>query len=347
MPTLGAIAAELGIEFRGDPQRPLETIASLEQAGGDALSFVASRKYASQLGGCAAGALIIDPAWLAFWAGDCLLSANPYLDYARATRLFDSRPLPSGEVHPSAVVDPSVVLGASVTVDAGAVVGADVVLGDHVWIGANCVLDDGVRIGSNTRIYPGAVVYHRVVIGEHCTVHANAVIGADGFGFAPAGDRWEKILQLGTVRIGNFVEIGACSTVDRGALDDTVLEDGVLVDDQVHIGHGVHVGAMTAMAAGVGISGSTRIGKRCTVAGQAGFAGHIEIADDVNIGGQGRVSASVTEPGHYVSGTSLQPFGRWSRNVLRFEQLDDMAKRLKALEKQLQALADRNSRTGE
>jgi UDP-3-O-[3-hydroxymyristoyl] glucosamine N-acyltransferase len=172
-----------------------------------------------------------------------------------------------------------------------------------------------------------------VKIGARCTIHPNATIGADGFGFAPAPEGWTKIQQLASVDIGNDVEIGANSTVDRGALEDTVVEDGVIIDNLVQIGHGVRVGTRTAIAAQVGISGGTQIGARCVIAGQAGMAGHLTIADDVHIGGQGRVASSVTEPGHYSSGTPVQPLRAWLRNASRFTQLDKIVRRLVALEK--------------
>ncbi len=336
MPALSEIAAYLDLEFRGDPALVLDGIASVEEAGTSQLSFVTKAQYLEQAE--SAGAVILHPDWADDWQGPCLLSPHPYLSYANATRLFDNRPVASGTVHPQAIVDPSARLGHCVTVDAGAVVAAGVVLGDGVWIGANAVVGQNTQIGENTRVYPGVVIYHGVSIGRDCTFHGNCVIGADGFGFSPSDQGWIKILQLGGVQIGDRVEIGASSTVDRGALTDTVIEDNVILDDQVHIGHNVRVGARTGMAACTGVGGSTVVGRDCTLAGMVGVGDHITIADNVHVNGQGRVSKSLLEPGVWASGTPIQPYRDWSKNAVRFEQLAQMARRISALEKQLAAM---------
>lgn len=338
MLTLGQIAAALGLELRGEHDIPISGLAPLESAGPLALSFVANKTYLAQAATTAAAALILHPDWTDQWSGPMLLSAEPYLSFARASHLFDDRPVASGTVHPKATVAESVVLGRGVTIDAGAVVEPGAELGENVWIGANAYIGHDCRVGSNSRIYPGAVLYYGVRIGSDCTIHANAVIGADGFGFAPSSEGWVKILQLGGVVIGDRVEIGASSTVDRGALGDTVLADNVIIDDQVHIGHNVQVGARTGIAACSGVAGSTVIGEGCTLAGMVGVGDHLTIADNVHVNGQGRVSKSLLEPGLYASGTPIQLYRDWSKNAVRFEQLASMSKRLSALEKQLAAL---------
>ncbi len=333
MPALGDIATALHLELRGDPARPIDALAPLEKASSKHLTFISEKRHLSKLPRTQAGAIILHPDWVNQWSGCVLVSETPYLAYAKATHLFDNHPSAAGTVHDRAVVSDKAQLGKGVTVDAGACVEENVSLGDRVWIGAGAFVGQGAQIGDDTVIKPGAVICHAVKIGARCTIHANATIGADGFGFAPHQEGWVKIQQLASVDIGNDVEIGANSNVDRGALEDTVVEDGVIIDNLVQIAHGVRVGTRTAIAAQVGISGGTQIGARCSIAGQAGMAGHLQIADDVHIGGQGRVASSVTEAGHYSSGTPVQPLRAWLRSASRFTQLDKIVRRLVALEK--------------
>ena len=343
MPTLGDIAKALDLPFCGNPETPLSRLASLDSAGEGDLSFVAQKKFSKQLATSSVTAVICPEEWAGDYTGAVLLSAQPYIDFARATRLFDNRPQPSGCVHETAVVATTVRLGTNVTIDAGAVLEDGVVLGDNAWIGPNVWVGSDVKIGDTTEIRSGVRLYHGVKLGHGCLIHANTVIGSDGFGFAPTSSGWEKILQLGSVSIGDRVEIGAGCAIDRGALDNTVIEDDVIIDNLVHIAHGVTIGARSAIAGQVGFAGGAKLGERCTVGGQAGFAGHLEIANDVHIGGQGRVSRSVTEPGHYASGTGLMPTRDWARNAARYENLNDMAKRIEALEKALAEKAKSNS----
>ena len=215
-------------------------------------------------------------------------------------------------------------------IDAGADIGPNVVLG------ANCVIGERCRIGAGTRLHASVVLYRDVTIGEHCTLHANAVLGADGFGFAPSPEGWQKIHQLGGVRIGNRVEIGACTTIDRGALEDTVVEDGAIIDNLVQIAHNCHIGKNTAIAGCTGLAGSTIIGANCTLAGGVGVVGHVEICDNVHITGMTMVTKSITEPGSYSSGTPMASTRDWKRSAVRFAQLDSIQKRLAGLEKQQQ-----------
>jgi len=344
MMTLGHIAEQLGLLLKGDANVEITALAPLSQATGQHLSFVAKAGSLSELADCRAGAVIVKGDWAEHWTGSYLVSDNPYLAYAKATHLFDNRPTLSQKIHERALISPHATLGSDVTVDAGAVVEAGVTIGEGAWIGANVYVGQDSHIGAHSRVYPGTVLYHGVRVGHHCTVHANAVIGADGFGFAPCADGWTKIVQLGGVRIGNWVEIGAGTTIDRGALNDTVVDDNVILDDQVHIAHNVHIGARTGIAACTGVAGSTVIGQDCTLAGMVGVGDHLTLADNVHVNGQCRVSRSLTEPGLYAPGTAIQPYSKWSRSAVRFEQLDEMAKRLKTLEKQLGALAPSSSR---
>jgi UDP-3-O-[3-hydroxymyristoyl] glucosamine N-acyltransferase len=333
--TLAEIAQHLDLEVSGPSEQVVTGLAALPEASGSQLSFCANKRYLDQLEVTSAGAVILRREWREHWSGPALLSDDPYYDFARATHLFDDRPQPSGTRHASAQVDPSAELDPSVTVDAGAVIGPNVRLAAGVWIGARVVVGSGCEVGEGTEIRPGVVLYHDVSVGRRCLIHANTTIGSDGFGFAPSAKGWHKILQLGRVHVGNHVEIGANCAIDRGALHDTVIGDGVIIDNHVHIAHGVRIGRDSAIAGAVAIAGSTVIGERCTIAGQAGLADHIEIADDVHIGGQGRVSRSISDPGHYASGTSIQPLKTWTRNVLRFEQLNELARRVSTLERQL------------
>lgn len=333
MPALGTLAAALELELKGDPDYEIRSLATLESATAHDLSFVSEKKHLTKLKKTLAGAVILHPDWSDRWPGNALLSEAPYITYAKASVLFDNHPLASGCVDSRAFVADGVVLGTGVTIDAGACVEPGVSLGDRVWIGAGAYIGHDTVIGNDTVVKPGAVICHAVTIGERCMIHPNATIGADGFGFAPGPDGWVKIEQLASVVLGNDVQIGANSTIDRGALEDTVVEDGAIIDNLVQIGHGARVGSRTAIAAQAGISGSTHIGARCIIAGQVGMAGHLTIADDVHIGGQGRVASSVTEAGHYSSGTPIQPLRAWLRSASRFTQLDHMARRIAELEK--------------
>ena len=335
MPTLGDAAEALGLAFRGDPSLSLDRLAPISQAGVGDLSFIAQKKFAKSLLATEATAVICPEAWVGEFSGAVLFSDDPYADFARATRLFDNRPASTGQIDSSAVIAKTAQLGANVTVDAGAVIADGASIGDNAWVGPNVWVGDRASVGSGTQLRAGVAIYHDVLIGKDCLIHANTVIGSDGFGFAPTSAGWEKILQLGSVTIGDRVEIGAGCAIDRGALEDTQVADDVIIDNLVHIAHGVKVGRGSAIAGQVGFAGGTELGERCTVGGQSGFAGHLKIGNDVHIGGQGRVSRDVQEAGHYASGTSLMPVRDWARNAARYEKLTDMAKRIDALEKLL------------
>ena len=340
MPALGTLAAALELELKGDPDCEIRSLATLESAKADDLSFVSEKKHLAKLDQCSAGAVILHPDWVENWSGACLLSDKPYLHYARATHLFDDRPTPTGAIHPTSVIHDTAVLGSGVSIGPFAVIDAGVSIGSNTLVGPGVHIGANSSVGEGTRIYSGVVIYHGVTIGNACTVHANAVIGADGFGFAPGEAGWEKILQLGGVIIGDHVEIGASTAIDRGALGDTVLEDHVILDNQIHIAHNVRIGERTGIAACTGIAGSTTIGRDCTLAGMVGVSDHLTIGDNVHINGQGRVTRSISEPGVYASGTPIQPHRDWSKNAVRFEQLAQMAKRVAHLEKQLASLIE-------
>ncbi len=331
---LDQLAEKLGLAFSGDGACELTGMATLISAGPADLSFVSDKKYLPQLTATGAAVVIVVPDLVSQCPAACLISDNPYLSYARASRLFaHTGRSDSAGVHATAVISsraqvhPTASIGPHVVIEAGVVIAADVVVGAGVFIGGDS------RLGSSTRIYPNVVIYHNVHIGEHCTIHAQAVLGADGFGFAPGPDGWEKIHQLGGVRIGDRVEIGASTTVDRGALDHTVIDDGAIIDNLVQIAHNCRIGKNTAIAGCSGLAGSTIIGDNCTLSGGVGVVGHVEICDNVHITGMSMVTKTITEPGSYSSGTPLSATRDWKRSAVRFSQLDLIQKRLVSLEK--------------
>jgi len=336
--TLAELASRCQAEFRGDPEWVIERVAPLEQAGPHDLCFVAEERYRDRLKDTAAGAVVVHPRDAGRYHGNLLLSENPRLAFTRAASiLYVSTPLPVGR-HATAVIDSQAEVATDAAIGPQVVIEAGVWIGSGVTIAAGCTIGRDARIGAGSRLYPHVTVAERCVVGERCILHPGAVIGSDGFGYAVDGSRWEKTPQLGRVVIGDDVEVGANTTIDRGALDDTIIERGVKLDNLIQIAHNVVIGEDTAIAACVGIAGSTRIGKRCTIAGQAGVVGHIEIADDVHIMGAAVVSHSIHRAGRYA-GSPLESYSSWLRNAVRMRQLDDMARRLKVLEKQLKKLS--------
>lgn len=340
MVTLGEIAAHLELAApEGGASVELTGIAPVERAGPGELAFVAEARYLDALRDTRAGCVLLREEWKEDCAVPALCVADPYLAYARVSALFDKQVAPAAGVHATAVVHESVKVPDDAMVGPGACLEAGVRLGRAARIGAGVFLGAGVSIGEATRIDPGVVIYHDVVLGKHCRVHAGTVIGADGFGFAKGPEGWEKISQLGSVKVGDYVDIGPGCTIDRGALDDTVIHDHVIIDDQVHIAHNCVIGPRTAIAGCVGMAGSATIGADCTFAGQVGVSGHIDICDNAHFTGQARVAQSITEPGTYASGTVLDNQRRWARNALRFSQLDALQKRVKQLESSIAKLA--------
>jgi UDP-3-O-[3-hydroxymyristoyl] glucosamine N-acyltransferase len=336
--TLADIAARLGAELRGDGTHRITGLHTLAAAGPEHLSFLSNPRYRSTLKSTRAGAVILRPDDAGDFDGNLLLLANPYYGYAQLAALFDRTPRPPAGIHATAVV------GEGTVIDPTAAIGARAVIGDGVEIGAGTVIEAGAvvhartTIGCDCRIRANAVVYHDCVIGNRVNIHSGAIIGGDGFGFANDRGRWRKIAQIGRVVIHDDVDIGANTTVDRGALDDTVIHEGVIIDNLVQIAHNVVVGAHTAIAGCCGVSGSTRIGAHCVLAGGVGLVGHIEIADGVTITGMTMVTKSITEPGSYSGGTAFEPSEKWKKTAVRVRQLDDMARRLRQLEAELMLL---------
>ncbi|MCW8829123.1 MAG: UDP-3-O-(3-hydroxymyristoyl)glucosamine N-acyltransferase [Gammaproteobacteria bacterium] len=339
--TLGELANRLGLELQGDAQYTVSRIATLVNAGPDSISFMADARYRKYLAETRAGAVILHPGEKEYCPGNALLSDNPYLSYAQLSALFASTPDSDTDlVHQSASIDPGARLGKGVRLGAHAVIGKGCLVGDGVSIGAGSVIGENVQIGDNTVIHGNATVYHDCRIGQRVVVHAGAVIGSDGFGFANDQGNWIKIHQLGRVIVGNDVEIGANTTIDRGAIEDTVIGDNVIIDNLVQVAHNVRIGDHSAVAGCVGIAGSAEIGKHCAFGGGAGILGHLSITDGVTVTAMSLVTNSIEAAGVYSSGTPLEPKSRWQKNYVRFKQLDEMARRVKALEKQIQKLTE-------
>ncbi len=288
-----------------------------------ALSFLANSRYRKHLPATQATAVILAQGDMESCKVAALIDPNPYLAYARIAALIHPQSADTPGIHPSAVVAESARISPTACVGPTAVVEGDAYLGERVFLGPGCTIGVGARIGADTRLTQRVSVLAGVQIGERCILHPGVVVGADGFGFAADAGTWFKVPQVGGVRIGNDVEIGANTTVDRGAIDDTVIEDGVKLDNQIQIGHNVTIGAHTAIAGCTGVSGSTSIGRRCMIGGMVGIAGHLSIADDVVITGLSMVSASIKQPGSYSSGIPVEETRAWRRAVAHLRRLGD------------------------
>jgi UDP-3-O-[3-hydroxymyristoyl] glucosamine N-acyltransferase len=342
---LGELTGRLGGELLGDPDAEITRIASLEDADGHSIAFLAHPRYAGQLAKSQAGCVIVGPQMreVAQSRGAVIVCADPYLAFAMLTQWWaaQTRPLPLPGVHPSAVVEAGAFIDPTAHVGALAHVAAGAQLHAHAVIGAQCHIGADAIVGAGTQLKPRVVLSEGCTLGEACIVHSGSVIGADGFGFAPApgaagnsgAGHWEKIEQLGAVRIGDRVEIGANTCIDRGALGDTVLEHGVKLDNLVQIGHNVRVGAHTAFAGCVGVAGSARIGAHCTAGGGAIILGHLEIVDHVHITAATVISRSIHQPGRYSGMFPFDDNAAWEKNAATLRQLHALRDRLRALEK--------------
>jgi UDP-3-O-[3-hydroxymyristoyl] glucosamine N-acyltransferase len=334
--TLGAMVEALGGELLGDPALPIQRLAPLVTAQTGELAFVAQARYASQIVSTQASALIVPPSLreAAQARGACIVTPDPYLYFARLTQWWRVQHAPTAaprvdplaSIHPDAQVDPSADVGPFAVIAAGARVARGARIGAHTVLGA------GATVGENSLLHPRVTIGDACHLGARCIVHSGVVIGADGFGFAPHDGRWVKIEQLGAVRIGNDVEIGANTCIDRGALDDTVIEDGVKLDNLIQIGHNVRIGAHTAMAGCVGVAGSATIGAHCTVGGGAVVLGHLSLADGVHISAASVVTRSIRAPGHYTGMFPIDDNASWEKNAASVKQLHRLRERLRALE---------------
>jgi UDP-3-O-[3-hydroxymyristoyl] glucosamine N-acyltransferase len=340
---VSSIHVATDVELLGDPQLQIVRLASLDAATASDLSFLSHPRYFSKLATTAAGCVIVSPASrdAASQRGPCIVVDDPYHYFALLTQLWKRKhaPLELPFIHPTAFIDPTAVVSPDVSVGAFACVAAQAVLASGVRLGEHCVVGKRVKIGAQTHLAARVSVGDDCQIGERCILHSGAVVGADGFGFAPHSGAWVKIEQLGTVRIGNDCEIGANTCIDRGALQDTVLEEGVKLDNLVQIGHNVHIGKHTAMAGCAGVAGSAVIGAHCTVGGGAIVLGHLTLADHVHISAASVVTRSIARPGQYTGLFPIDDNAAWEKNAVTLKQLHALRDRLKQLEKTLSLAA--------
>lgn len=333
--SLADIAAQLGGDVLGDAQTRVSQVATLASAGDGDISFLANRKYRSQLQTTCAAAVILAPDAAEVFPGPRIVTANPYAYYARVATLLNPAAVAPSGVHPSAVI--ASVLPPSVSVGPYVSLGKDVCIGENVRINAGCVIGDGVSIGDGSILYPNVTIYHGCRIGKRAILHSGVVIGADGFGFAPDGKEWVKIPQIGVVTIGDDVEIGANTTIDRGALDDTVVGDGCKIDNLVMIGHNCNIGPYSVIAGCTGMAGSTILGEHCILGGASMISGHLSLAPNTTISGASTVMRSIVEPGGvYASVFPLDSYEHWMRNASHIRRLSKLAERISSLEKKLE-----------
>ncbi len=330
---LGEVADAIGGTLVGDSTIVITGVSMLKSGAAGTVSFLADSRHKRYLPDTQASAVILRQADL----GDCPVAAivveDPHLAFVRLLKLLKPRSGEEPGIHPTAWIHPEAEIGADVAIGPHVSVGRGSRIGDRVHLGAGSRLGRDVVVGADCWLHPQVVLSDRVRLGDRVEIQPGATIGSDGFGYAKNEQAWEKVPQVGTVVIGNDVEIGANTAIDRGALADTVIEDGVKIDNLVHIAHNVRIGAHSAIAGCVGIAGSTKIGRYCTVGGQSAINGHIEITDNVHVTGMSMVTSSIAEPGVYSSGIPLDSNRRWRRNAVRFHHLDDIARRLAALEK--------------
>ncbi len=331
--TVTELAERFGLGLSGDGARLIDGVGTLAGAGPGQLSFLSNSKYSAQLAATRAGVVVLREENLADCPTAALLARDPYVAYAKIAVLFERLPAAPAGVHPSAVVAAGAQVSASASIGPGCVIADGAVIGDGAVLGPHCIVGEECTVGAHSRLVARVTLVTRVTLGQRVLVHPGAVIGSDGFGLAFDTDHWIKLPQLGGVRIGDDCEIGANTTIDRGALDDTVLEEDVRLDNQVQIAHNVHVGAHTAMAGCAAVAGSAKIGRYCMIAGNAGVLGHLELADRVTITAKSLVTHSIREPGEYSSGVPLQDNRQWRKNAARFKHLDEYARRVSALEK--------------
>lgn len=337
--TLQAIAEYCGAILRAhNPNQLISGVASVETAQAHEISYIRGGQYRQYLSTTQAGALILTADLASEYQGACLIHPNPYLAYAQTVGLLYPSKTFKISIHPTAQLGEGVVIGEGVHIGAYAVIGKNSTLAQGVIIGAHCTIGDDCQIGANTLLHPKVTLADQTEVGERCIIHSGAVLGADGFGFAPKQDgSWFKIPQVGKVVLGNDVEIGANTTIDRAALGITRIGHGVKLDNLIQVGHNTEIGDHTAVAACTAIAGSAKIGRYCKIAGMCAIGGHLEIADGVTITATSMVTHSIRQTGVYSAGTTIQENSQWRKNAVRFHQLDKMARRLAELEKQMAA----------
>lgn len=332
---LEELAAVVDGQCQGDGEIEITGMGTLQSAGAGEITFLSNSKLKSQLQACNAAAVILRQEDCSVWDGAAIVCGDPHAAYAQIARVLDSTPRQEPGIHPSAVISDHATVGELVSIGANCVVEADVEIGAGVVLGPGCVIGQGAQLGQDSRLTANVTVCHRVQIGKRCVVQSGTVLGSDGFGNSHEDGQWTRIPQLGGLIVGDDVQIGAGTAIDRGALGDTKIGNGVVIDNLVHIAHNVVIGEHTAIAACVAIAGSTVIGSRCTLAGIVGVADHVTIADDVHLTGMAMVTGSISEAGTYSSGTGLMPNREWRRSAVRFRQLDELVKRLVALEQKI------------
>lgn len=331
--TLKELSLILDGVVQGDETLVINSVATLEHATAGQISFLANSKYRAQLESTQASAVLLSAKDAQDYPGTALVVKDPYVGFARVAQLLDTTPKAAMGIHPSAQIDSSAQLGEGVAIGANVVIGANVILGENVQIGAGSVIGQDSIVGSNTRLWANVTLYHNVHLGQDCIIHSGAIIGSDGFGYANERGQWIKIPQTGGVRIGDRVEIGANSTIDRGALGHTEIHNGVIIDNQVQVAHNDIIGENTAIAGSTTIAGSVTIGKYCIIGGNCAIAGHLTIADGVHLSGATNVTGNMREPGLYSSATVAMENKVWRKNTVRFRQLDELFQRVKTLEK--------------
>lgn len=334
------IVSRLGGSLEGDGSVLISQVGTLASAVAGQIAFLANTKYKQQLHTTQASAVILSPQFSAECDLPRIIHSNPYAYYARVVSLLNPLKGRPQHIHPSAVVHSSV--PASASIGEHVVIGENVQIGENVTIFPGCVIGDDVTIGEDSLLYPNVVIYNSCLVGSRAVIQAGAVIGGDGFGFAKEGDKWLKIPQIGRVVIGNDVEIGANTSIDRGALDDTVIADGVKIDNQIQIAHNVTIGEHSAMAGCVGIAGSTKIGRRCTIGGAGMIVGHLELADDVHVSAGTMVTKSLRKPGQYTSIFPLEAHENWLKNAAQIKRLALLSERISELEKKIEQMEKSN-----
>jgi UDP-3-O-[3-hydroxymyristoyl] glucosamine N-acyltransferase len=331
--TLGELAVRFGCELRGEPATEVDSVATLGNAHPGAITFFANPRLKDQLLATRATAVVLDAQSASQCPTACLIAENPHATFARIAAVLYPRPQFPAGIHPRAVVSPGAQIDPSAHVAAFALIENGAQIGPRAVVGPHCVIDEDAQIAEDVWLVARVTLCRGVQVGARSIIQPGAVIGGDGFGFAKDRSGWIKVPQVGTVRIGVDVEIGANTTIDRGAIEDTVIEDGVKLDNQIQIGHNVHVGAHTAMAACVGVSGSVVIGKRCMIGGAVGIVGHLSICDDVAVTGLTMISHSITKPGVYSGGIPAEDARTWRKIVARLKRIEALARRVSALER--------------
>jgi UDP-3-O-[3-hydroxymyristoyl] glucosamine N-acyltransferase len=337
--TLAELATLIGAKLEGDGDQTVTGIAPLETASATEISFLHNARYRKYLDSTVAAAVILSPTDANYCTRSRLTVSDPYLGFAKVVAAFAEVSQPPAGIHPTAIVSEDCEIDPTASIGPYCVIGKGVRIQKGVVLGSHCAVGDHVSIGENTYFYPHVTIYHDVKIGERTIIHSGVVIGSDGFGLARENNQWYKITHIGSVVIHNDVEVGSNTTIDRGVLANTIVEDGVKLDNQIQIGHNVHIGAHTAIAGCVAIAGSTKIGKYCMIGGGTCIGGHLTISDKTMITGMGMITNSIDEPGVYSSGTGFQKQRDWQKSAVRFRQFDQIVRRLKNLEENYAALS--------